>query len=59
LGGGEIETRWIKWVEHVTWVRELKLIVQNIYWKSERKRYLRIPRGRWEDNIKVDIKETE
>jgi hypothetical protein len=45
-------------VGHVARMRELRNAHKIVFGKPERMISLRIPRRRWKDNIKVDLKET-
>jgi hypothetical protein len=54
----EIKSRRIGWVGNVACMEE-KEMHAGFDWEFAGKRPLGTPRNRWEDNIKVDIKETE
>jgi hypothetical protein len=45
------------WVRHVACMREMIDVYKILVGKSEGKRPLRQPRHRWEDYIKMDIRE--
>jgi len=47
----------MRWMEHVAHMGERKGICRVLVGKPEDKRPFRKPRHRWEDNIKVDLKE--
>jgi hypothetical protein len=47
----------MRYVGHVTRMRERRCAYRVLVGKREGKRPLRRPRRRWDDNIKVDIKE--
>jgi hypothetical protein len=51
-------SRRISWTRHVTRMGEKRNVHRILVRKPERKRPLGRPRGRWEDNIKVDLRET-
>jgi hypothetical protein len=48
-----IKSRRVRWMVH----REMRNVYTILAVKSEGKRPLRIPRHRWEDNIKINIRE--
>jgi hypothetical protein len=48
-----IKPRRIKWAGHV----RVETYIRNFFGKPEGKRPLARPRRRWEDNIKMDIRE--
>ena len=47
----------MRWVGHVACMRERRGIYRVLVGKPEGKRPLGRPKGRWEDNIKMDIQE--
>jgi hypothetical protein len=54
-----IKLRTMRWAGHVTRMEEMRNVYEIVVGKSERKRELSTPRHRWEDNIILDVKETE
>jgi hypothetical protein len=46
------------WVGHVAHIEEMRNAYKILAWKPERKRPLGILRCRWEDNIRMDLRET-
>jgi len=52
-----IKSRRMRWAGHVTRMREDRGVHRVLVGKPERKRPLRRPRRRWEDNIKMDLQE--
>jgi hypothetical protein len=52
-----IKSRRMRWALHVACVGERRVVYRILVGKPERKRLLRRPRRRWEDNIKIDIQE--
>jgi hypothetical protein len=52
------ESRGMRWVEHVARIEEIRNAYIILIRKPEGKRPLRSNRHRWEDNIKVILKET-
>ena len=52
-----IKSRRMRWVGHVARVGERRGIYGVLVGKPERKRPLGRPRRRWEDNIKMDLRE--
>jgi hypothetical protein len=55
--GRVVKSRRIKWVGHVARMEERRVAYRVLVGKSEGKRPLGRPRRRWEDNIKMDLKE--
>jgi len=47
----------MSWAEHVPRTRERRDVYRVLVGKPEGKRPLGRPRGRWEDNIKMDLQE--
>jgi hypothetical protein len=54
-----IVLRRIKWSEHAARTGETKIAYRVLVGRSEGKRPLGRPRRRWENNIKMDLKEIE
>ena len=54
-----LKYRTVNWAEHVARVDERRGAYRVLVEKPERKRSLRRPRRRWEDNIKMVIQEVE
>jgi hypothetical protein len=54
----QIKSRRMRWVGHVSRMGEERKVYKVLVGKPERKRPLGRPRGRWEDGIKVDLRET-
>ena len=54
---GMIKSRRMRWAGHVTRMEEGRGVYRVLVGKREGKRPLRRPRGRWEDNIKMDLQE--
>jgi hypothetical protein len=52
-----IKSRRMMWAGHVARKREGTGVYRVLVWRTEGKRPLRRPRRRWEDNIKMDIRE--
>jgi hypothetical protein len=52
-----IKSRRMRWAGHVTRVREGRGAYRVLVGRPERKRPLERPRRRWEDNIKMDLRE--
>jgi hypothetical protein len=52
-----IKTRRMRWAVHVARMREGRGVYRILVGRSEGKRPLGIPRRRWEDNIKMDLRE--
>jgi hypothetical protein len=50
-----VKSRRMRWAGHVTRMREDRGVHRVLVGKPERKRPLRRPRRRWEDNIKMDL----
>jgi hypothetical protein len=52
-----IKSRKMKWVEHMAHTGEGRGVYRVLVGRSEGKRPMGRPRHRWEDNIKVDLRE--
>jgi hypothetical protein len=52
-----IKSRRMRWVGHVTRMEKKRNAYRILVGKPERKRQLGRPRYRWEDNIKMDLRE--
>jgi hypothetical protein len=52
-----IKSRRMRWAEHVTRMREGRGVYRVLVERPEGKGSLGIPRRRWEDNIKMDLRE--
>jgi hypothetical protein len=52
-----IKSRTMRWMGHVVHTREMRNVYKILVGKPEGKRPLRRPRHRWEDNIKMDLRE--
>jgi hypothetical protein len=52
-----IKSRLLKWAEHVARMGEMKNAYRIFVGKPEGKRPLGIPVRRWEDNIRMDVRE--
>jgi hypothetical protein len=48
----------MRWAGHVADMEEMKNPYKNLVGKPEGRKPLRRPRHRWEDNIKMDLRET-
>jgi hypothetical protein len=48
----------MRWAGHVAWMREMRSGCKILARKPERKRSIGRPRRRWEDNIRMDLRET-
>jgi hypothetical protein len=53
-----IKSTRMKWAGHVARMQEGKSVYRVLVARPEGKRPLRKPRRRWEDNIKMDLRET-
>jgi hypothetical protein len=53
----QIKSRRMRWAGHVARMGEVRNVCRFLVGKSEGKRPLERPRRRWEDGIKVDLKE--
>jgi hypothetical protein len=53
-----IKSRRIRWAGHVARMREGRGVYWVLVGRPESKRPLGRPRSRWEDNIKIDLRET-
>jgi len=54
-----VKSRRMRWAEHVVRMREGRGVHRVLVGKPEGERPLGRPRRRWEDNIKVDLREVE
>jgi hypothetical protein len=54
----QIKSRRMRWVGHVARMGEGRDVFRVLVGKSEGKRPLRRPRRRWEDGLKMDVRET-
>jgi hypothetical protein len=54
---GVIKSRRLRWEGHVAWVRMKKNTYKILVRKPERKRPLRRLRHRWENNVRMNLKE--
>jgi hypothetical protein len=54
-----IKSRRMRWAEHIARMGEMRNAYNILVLKSEKKRPLGRHRGRWEDNIRMDHRETE
>jgi hypothetical protein len=54
-----IKSRRLRWAGHVTCMAEGRGVYRVLVGKTEGKRPLGGPRRRWDDNIKLDLRETE
>ena len=52
-----VKSRRMRWAEHVARMGEDRGVRRVLVGKPEGKRPLGRPRSRWEDNIKIDLKE--
>jgi hypothetical protein len=52
-----IKSTIVKWTWHVARIRDRRGMSRDLVGKSDGKRPLGRPRRRWEDNIKMDLKE--
>jgi hypothetical protein len=52
-----IKSRWVWWVGRVAYMEEGRGVQRILVMKSEGKRPMGRPRHRWEDNIKLDLRE--
>ena len=52
-----LKSRRLSWAGHVAPMEQSRNVYRVLMWKSERKRPLERPKGRWDDNIKVDLSE--
>jgi hypothetical protein len=53
----EIKSRRMRWTWHVARMGEMKNACKILIGKPERKRPIDRPRRRWEDNIRMDLRE--
>ena len=54
---GSLKSRRLRWAGHVARMEQSRNAYRVLVGKPEGKRPLRRPRGRWEDNIKMDLRE--
>jgi hypothetical protein len=54
----QIKSRRMRWVRHVTRMREERKVYRVLMGKPEGRRPLERPRHRWEDGIRKDLRET-
>jgi hypothetical protein len=52
-----IKSRRMRWSGHVACLAEMRNAHKNLAGKLEKKRPLRSPRHRWEDNVRMKLKE--
>jgi hypothetical protein len=52
-----MKSRVVTWAGHVSPMVEMRNVCKSLVGKPEGKRLLGIPRGRWEDNIKIYLRE--
>jgi hypothetical protein len=52
-----IKARRIRWAGNVACMRDMRKVYETLVGKPERKRPLRRPRRKWEDNIRMDLRE--
>jgi hypothetical protein len=50
-----IKSRGMRWAVYVARVGERRGVYRVLVWKPEGKRPLRMPRHRWENNVKLDF----
>jgi hypothetical protein len=53
----QIKSRRMRWAKHVARMGEERKVYSILVGKPERKRTLRRPRRRWEDGIRMDLRE--
>jgi hypothetical protein len=53
----QIKSRRLRWVGHVAHMREEKKVYKVLVWKPEGNRPLWRPRHRWEDGVRMDLRE--
>jgi hypothetical protein len=53
-----VKSKRIRWTGHIARMGEMKNRYKNVVGKFEWERPLAIRRCRWEDNIKIDLRET-
>jgi len=53
-----IESKMLRWTGHVTQIKESKGAFKMLTVKSTEKGDLKRPSRRWEDNFRIDLKET-
>ncbi|KAJ4437004.1 hypothetical protein ANN_17136 [Periplaneta americana] len=53
----DIKSRRLRWAGHLTCMGESRNAYRVLIWRPEEKRSLGRPRRRWEDNIKMDLRE--
>jgi hypothetical protein len=52
-----IKSRWMKWAGHMARVGDVRGVYRVLVGRPKGKRPLGRPRRRWEDNIKLDVRE--
>jgi hypothetical protein len=52
-----IKSRQMRWAGHVARMEEERGVYSVLVWRPERKKPLGRPRHRWEDNIKINLRE--
>jgi len=52
-----IKSRRMKWVGHIALMEEIRNAYKILVWKPERKRPWRRLRCKWEDSIRMDLRE--
>ena len=52
-----LESRQLRWTGHVAYMEQSRIAYRALVGKPEGKRPLGRPRRRWEDNIKMDLRE--
>jgi hypothetical protein len=52
-----VKSRTMRWAGHVVRMGMARIVHRVLVGKPERKRPLRVPRRRWEDNIKMNLQE--
>jgi hypothetical protein len=54
-----IESKKIRWTDHVACRRYMRNVYKMLVGKPEGKKTIRRPWHRWEDNIRMDLREIE
>jgi len=52
-----IKSRRMRWAGHIAHIGEMRNVYKILVRKPEKKRPLRRPKHRWEDNIRLNLKE--
>jgi hypothetical protein len=52
-----IKSRWMRWVEHVACMEDVRNAYKILDNKPEERKPLRRPRKGWKDNIRIDLRE--